>query len=169
MTAGGPKIAGEVLDCFTPQRGKLVVMFLGLLMFTAFAAWLLLAAEPGDLGYIRYVIWAVLVLCPVYAVDMGVRILRRTPTIVATGEGLVLRTILGFARPIPWAEIGEFRAVIMGKKPWLAIYLEDPRATLGAMDLGPRLMLAKSHVAGVPIQNAHRRPKLCTPFRFRST
>ena len=139
-----------ILASFTPSRAKMVVMFLGQIMFTVFAAYLLLAAEPGSLGFFRYAIWAALVLCPVYAVDLLLRILRRTPTIVATDQGLVFRTILGFSAPIPWAQIGEFRSVIMGKKPWLAIYLEDPRATFEAMPLGPRLMLAKSHSPGVP-------------------
>ena len=140
----------EVLARFTPQRGKLVVMFLGLLMFTGFAAYILLEAEPEALGLIRYAAWAAVVFCPVYAVDMAVRIVRRTPTVVATEQGLVLRSILGFSAPIPWAEIGEFRQVIMGKRPWLAVYLEDPRATFGRMDFGSRLMHARSHAAGVP-------------------
>jgi len=147
MTAPAP---GKVLASFTPSRAKQVVMFLGFVMFAAAAAYVLLAAEPGALGLIRYAIWAALVICPVYAVDTLARIVRRTPTVVATTEGLVFRTILGFSRPIPWAEIGEFRPVIMGKKPWLAVFLEDPRATFAAMDAGSRLLLAKSHTAGVP-------------------
>ena len=62
----------------------------------------------------------------------------------------MLRSILGFAAPIPWSEIGAFRAVIMGKKPFLAIYLDDPVGTFARLGTGARLMLAKSHAVGVP-------------------
>jgi len=141
-----------MLARFTPGRGKLLVTFLGLVMFTIAAAWVLLSLDAGAEGatYARLVLWAALVLCPVFAVDTLVRLIRHTPTIVATEQGLVFRSILGFSAPIPWAEIGGFRAVIMGKKPWLAIYLDNPLASFARMGLWTRLMHARSHSAGVP-------------------
>lgn len=141
-----------VLARFTPGRGKRLIVFLGLVMFTGAAAWMLLALEPGAQAatLVRLALWAALVLCPVFAADTLARLIRHTPTIVATDRGLVFRTILGFSAPLPWAEIAGFRAVIMGKKPWLAIYLHDPLGSFGRMSLWTRLMLARSHSAGVP-------------------
>jgi hypothetical protein len=144
----------EVLARFVPERGKLVVSFIGLLMFFAAALWVMIEVGPQRLrteaGLWRLVLWAVLVGCPVLAADTLARILRRTPTVVAIEEGLVLRSILGFSPPIPWAEITEFRPVMMGKKPFLGIFLADPVASFARMDFATRLMHAKSHAAGVP-------------------
>lgn len=144
----------EVLARFVPERGKLVVTFLGLVLFTAAAAYLLLATDAAELAqastFMRLALWAVLVLCPVFAADALARLMRRTPTVVATAEGLVLRSVLGFSAPIPWREIGGFRAMVMGKKPWLAIYLDDPVGTFSRLGTWTRLMHAKSHAAGVP-------------------
>ena len=84
------------------------------------------------------------------AADMLARIIRRTPTVVAIDDGLVLRSALGFSAPIPWPEISGFRSMIMGKKPYLAVYLDNPNGTFGRMGAASRLMHAKSHAAGVP-------------------
>jgi hypothetical protein len=144
----------EVLAGFVPERGKLVVTFLGLVMFTAAAAFVLLATDPDELAqasvFGQAALWAALVLCPVFAVDALARLVRRTPTVVATSEGLVFRSVLGFSQPIPWSEIGAFRPVIMGKKPWLAIYLDDPVGTFARLGTWTRVMHAKSHAAGAP-------------------
>jgi hypothetical protein len=147
----------RVLASFAPHRGKLLVTFLGLVMFTAAGAYVLLAVEPeqiraalgvGEFG--RLALWAVLVLCPVFAVDALARIMRRTPNVVATGEGLAFRSIAGFSEPIPWREISGVRAVFISKKPYLAIYIDDPNGVFGRMGTWTRLMHAKSHAAGVP-------------------
>ena len=144
----------EVLARFVPHRGKLVATFLGLVMFMAAAVYVMVAIGPealrNEAGLWRLVLWAVLLGCPVFAADALARIVRRTPTVVAVEEGLVLRSVLGFSAPIPWAEIGAFRPVIMGKKPFLAIYLDDPVRTFARLGIGARLMHAKSHAAGVP-------------------
>lgn len=144
----------EVLARFGPKRGTQIVTLLGLVLFTVAAAYVLVTVEPEALAqastFMRLALWAVLVGCPVFAADTLARILRRTPTVVATVEGLVFRSIAGFSAPIPWGEIGAFRAVIMGKKPWLAIYLDDPVGTFSRMGTMTRLMHAKSHAAGTP-------------------
>jgi hypothetical protein len=144
----------EVLASFGPGRGKLAVIFLGLVLFTVAAAYVLLTIDPSDLAqassFMRLALWAVLVLCPVFAADTLARLVRRTPTVVATGEGLVFRSIIGFSAPIPWCEIGAFRPVIIGKKPWLAIYFDDPVGTFSRLGIWTRLMHAKSHAAGAP-------------------
>jgi hypothetical protein len=144
----------DVLARFVPHRGKLVVTFIGLVMFFAAAVYAMLAIGPEELrngsGIGRLALWAALVGCPVFAADVLARILRRTPNVVATGEGLVFRSIAGFSEPIPWREISGFRSVIMGKKPYLAIYLDDPNGTFGRLGMWTRLMHAKSHAAGVP-------------------
>ncbi len=144
----------EVLARFVPHRGKLVATFLGLVMFMAAAVYVMVAIGPEELrkgsGFGRLVLWAVLVGCPVFAADVLARLVRRTPTVVAVEEGLVLRSVLGFSMPIPWREIGAFRPVIMGKKPYLAIYLDDPVGTFARLGTLTRLMHAKSHAAGVP-------------------
>ncbi len=129
-------------------------MFFGLVMFTVAAAGALLTASPEDLrqgpAFGRQALWVVLVLCPVFAVDLAVRIIRRTPALVATGEGLVFRSILGFSPPIPWREISYIGPVVMGKKLYLGIHLKDPVATFARFGTGMRLMHAKSHAANVP-------------------
>ncbi len=146
--------APVILARFVPHRGKLVVTFLGLAMFMAAAVYLMIAIGPqalrNEAGLWRLALWAVLLGCPVFGADALARIVRRTPTVVAVGEGLVLRSVLGFTGPIPWREIGAFRPVIMGKKPYLAIYLDDPAGTFGRLGVLARLMHAKSHAAGVP-------------------
>ncbi len=144
-----------VLARFVPHRGKLVVTFLGLVMFMAAAVYVVIAIGGpeklrSEVGLWRLVLWAALIGCPVFAADTLARIVRRVPTVVATGEGLVLRSVLGFCAPIPWAEIGAFCAVVMGKKPYLAIYLDDPVGTFARLGIGARLMHAKSHASGVP-------------------
>ena len=148
------EVKPEVLASFAPSRIKLVVTFLGLLLFTAAGAVVLLSLEVEQLRqastFGRAALWAVLVLCPVFAVDAMVRLIRRTPTLVATEEGLVIRSIIGFSAPIPWSEISGFEPVIMGKKPWLAVYLEDPNASFARLGIWTRLMHAKSHAKGVP-------------------
>ncbi len=143
-----------VLARFVPHRGKLVATFLGLVMFMAAAVYVMIDIGPEALrdgsGLGRLVLWAALLGCPVFAADALARIVRRTPTVVAVEEGLVLRSVLGFSEPIPWREIGAFRPVIMGKKPYLAIYLDDPVGTFARLGILTRLMHAKSHSAGVP-------------------
>jgi hypothetical protein len=132
----------------------MVVYFLGLVMFTAAAAHILLTIEPEEFragyGFGRIALWLALVLCPVLAVDTLARIIRRTPNVVATDQGLAFRSILGFSDPIPWPEIGGFRAVIMGKRPYLAVYLEAPVETFARMNFWTRMMHARSHAPGVP-------------------
>ncbi len=144
----------EVLARFVPHRGKLVATFLGLVMFMAAAVYVMIDIGPEALrkgsGLGRLVLWAVLVGCPVFAADALARIVRRTPTVVAVEEGLVLRSVLGFSAPIPWREIAGCRPVIMGKKPYLAIYLDDPVGTFARLGTWTRLMHAKSHAPGVP-------------------
>ena len=143
-----------VLARFTPQRGKLVVMFLGLVLFTMVGAYVLLTIDPEELAQtstlVRLTLWAVLAGCPVFAADMLARIVRRVPTVVATSEGLAFCSIAGFSEPIPWREISGFQPVVMGKKLYLGIYLDDPNGTLGRLGLWARLVHAKSHAAGVP-------------------
>jgi hypothetical protein len=119
-------------------------------MFTAAAAYMLLESEPEALGLLRYVLWIALVACPALAFDALERLLRHAPTILATDEGLVFRSILGVSDPIPWPRIAEFRSVIMGKRPFLAVYLHDPVAVFAGMRLATRLMHARSHSPGVP-------------------
>jgi len=144
----------RILARFTPRRGLLAGMFLCLVMFTVGAAGALLTADPEELSkgpaFARQALWVVLVLCPVFAADMAARIIRRTPNLVATGEGLVFRSILGFSPPIPWSEIANIGPVVMGKKLYLGIQLEDPIATFARFGTGMRLMHAKSHAPGVP-------------------
>ena len=150
MSAGPP----QILASFVPGRVKMAIYFLGLLMFTAAAAQVLLTIGPEEFragyGFGRIALWVALVLCPVLAVDALARILRRTPNVVATDQGLAFRSILGFSDPIPWPEIGGFRAVIMSKRPHLAVYLEAPVETFGRMNFWTRMMHARSHAAGVP-------------------
>jgi len=144
----------RILASFVPSRPKMVIYLLGLVMFTAAAAHVLLTIGPDEFragyGFGRIALWLALVLCPVLAVDTLARILRRTPNVVATERGLAFRSILGFSDPIPWPEISGFRAVIMGKRPHLAVYLEAPVETFARMSFWTRMMHAKSHAAGVP-------------------
>ena len=144
----------DVLARFMPHRSKLMVTFLGLVMFMAAAIYVMIAVGPealrNEAGLWRLALWAVLILCPVFAADTLARIVKRTPTVVATDEGLVLRSVLGFCQPIPWAEIAGFRPVIVGKKPYLAIYLDDPVGSFARLGTWTRLMHDKSHAAGAP-------------------
>jgi hypothetical protein len=129
-------------------------MFLGLVMFTVAAAGTLLTVDAEALrqgpAFGRQALWVVLVACPVFAADMLARLVRRTPNLVATEEGLVLRSILGFTPPIPWRRIAAFSPVVIGKKAFLGIYLDDPRETLAGLGMGMRLMHVRSHAAAVP-------------------
>ena len=144
--------APVILARFVPYQIKLVVMCLGMVMFTAAAAGVLLTIEPEALRQaptlVRLGLWGSLVACPVFGVDMAVRLIRRTPTVVATAEGLVLRSTLGFTSPIPWREITAFRPVTIGRKPYLGIYLDDPRGTLGGFGTMMQMIHVKSHQTG---------------------
>jgi len=127
-------------------------MLAGLAMFTVAAAGLLLTEKSEDmeqgLGFARLSLWLVLVACPVFAVDTWVRLTRRTPSLVATEEGLVFRSILGFSPPIPWREIDLIAPVLIGKKLYLGIYLNNPNATLTGFGTGMRLIHVRNHAAG---------------------
>ncbi len=144
----------EVLARFVPSRGILLGMFLGLVMFTVAAAGTLLTVDAEALSqgpaFGRQALWVVLVACPVFAADMLARLVRRTPNLVATEEGVVLRSILGFTPPIPWRLIAAFSPVVIGKKAFLGIYLDDPPATLAGFGIGMRLMHVRSHAVAVP-------------------
>ncbi|MFQ5565306.1 MAG: hypothetical protein ACE5EU_02985 [Paracoccaceae bacterium] len=146
--------APVVLARFTPHRGILAGMFLCLVMFTVAAAGTLLTVEPEDLQhgppFGRQALWVVLVACPVFAADTLARLIRRTPNLVATEEGLVLRSILGFTPPIPWSRIAAIGPVVIGKKLYLGINLDDPRRTLAGFGTGMRLMHVRSHAENVP-------------------
>ena len=87
-----------VLARFVPHRGKLVATFLALVMFMAAAIYVMIDIGPEALrngsGLGRLVLWAALLGCPVFAADALARIVRRTPTVVAVEEGLVLRSVL---------------------------------------------------------------------------
>ena len=144
--------APVILARFVPHRGKLVVMFLGMVMFTVAAAGVLIGIDPEALRQgptlIRLALWGALVLCPVFGADMLARLVRRTPMVVATEEGLVLRSTLGFTPPIPWREIAAFSPVTIGRKPYLGIYLDAPRETLGRFGTMMQLMHVRSHGTG---------------------
>lgn len=146
--------APRILARFTPHRGLLTGMCLFLLLFAVAAALALVAfdadALPGNPLIARAVLWLVVVLCPVYAADMLARIIRRTPTLVATEEGLVMRSIAGFTAPIPWDEIAAIAPVEMSRKLHLAIQLKDPRASFARLGPWGRLVFAKSHAENVP-------------------
>jgi len=115
----------KVLARFTPKRGMQIGIFICLVMFAVAAAFTLLTVPPeqmvGDFSFSRISLWLVVVLCPVYAVDTLARIIRRTPTVVATEAGLVFRSLASFTEPIPWDEIEAIGATVMGKKLYLAI------------------------------------------------
>lgn len=140
---------------FEPSRGKLVVMVVGLAVFTALAAWVLAitpaeAREDQGSSIVQVALWAVVVLCPAYALDLGLRLSRRTPTVEAIEEGVILRSVMNISAVVRWDEIETFAPVEMGRKPWLAIYLRDPVETMRRLGTGARLTLAKSHAKGVP-------------------
>jgi hypothetical protein len=140
---------------FVPARGKLAVMVAGLVVFTGLAAWLLRitpaeAWEGEEAVILRLALWAVVVLCPVYAVDLAIRLARGTPTLIATGEGLVLNAAFGVSTFVPWDDIEMIAPVEMSRKLWLGIYLRHPVETLAHLGTVPRLMLVKSHAEGVP-------------------
>jgi len=138
----------EVLARFVPHRGKLVATFLGLAMFMAAAIFVMIDIGPEALrngsGLGRLVLWAALLGCPVFAADALARIVRRTPTVVAVEEGLVLRSILGFSPVIPWKRIAAFQPVVISKKTYLGIYLDDPRETLAGFGTFMQMMHVKS-------------------------
>jgi hypothetical protein len=144
----------RVLARFTPKRGMQIGIFLCLVMFTLAAAATLLVVPPermaGDSWFGRVSLWLVVVLCPIYAADTLARIVRRTPTVVATEAGLVFRSLAGFTQPIPWSEIEAIGATVMGKKLYLAIQLKDPRASFARLGTWGRLVFAKSHARNVP-------------------
>ena len=146
--------APKVLARFTPNRGLLLGMFLGMVMFTVAAAGTVLTIDPEALRqgppFGRQALWLVLLACPVFAADMLARLVRRTPNLVATEEGLVLRSILGFTPLIPWNRIAAFSPVVIGKKAFLGIYLDDPPETLAGLGVGMRLMHVRSHATEVP-------------------
>lgn len=140
---------------FVPARGKLAVMVAGLGAFACLAAWLLWitpteAWEGEEAVILHLALWAVVVLCPVYAVDLAIRLARGTPTLIATGEGLVLNAAFGLSAFVPWADIDTIAPVEMSRKLWLGIYLRHPVETLARLETVPHLMLVKSHAAGVP-------------------
>ena len=154
--------APEVLARFTPNPGLLLGMFLGMAMFTVAAAGTLLTVDAEALrqgpAFGRQALWLVLVACPVFGADMLARLIRRTPNLVATEEGVVLRSILGFTPPIPWPRISAITPVVIGKKAFLGIYLEDPRETLAGFGIGMRLMHVRSHdtrVANITLRAFH--------------
>ena len=144
--------APVILARFVPYRIKLVVMCLGMVMFTVAAAGVLLTIEPEALSQaptlVRLGLWGSLVACPVVGVVIAVRLIRHTPTVVATAEGLVLRSTLGFTSPIPWREITAFRPVTIGRKPYLGIYLDNPRETLAGLGTWMQMMHVRSLKAG---------------------
>lgn len=141
---------------FVPDRGMMLVMAAGLVVFSVLAAWALAAAlgeaegEAGGSGILRAALWAVAVLCPVYGAEMAVRVARGTPTLAATEEGLVLRSLFGASARLRWDEVALVAPVEMGRKLWLAIYLHEPRAVLGRLGLMARVVLVRSHGEGVP-------------------
>lgn len=151
MTRGGD---GE-LARFAPARGKLAVMAGGLIVFAGLAGWLLWITPAegweGESGGIMWLaLWAVVLLCPIWAAEYAVRLARGTPTVVATAEGLEARGGFGAVARLGWDEISLIAVVEMGRKFWLGIYLHAPRETLGRLGFLSRTVLAKSHAEGVP-------------------
>lgn len=140
---------------FAPARGKLTVLVAGLLAFAGLAGWVLwitpAEAWAGEVpGILQVALWAAATLCPLCAADHAVRLLRHTPTLVATPEGLALRGAFGVAARLRWQEISLIAPVEMGRKVWLAVYLNQPHATLGHLGVWTRLILVKSHAEGEP-------------------
>ena len=140
---------------FVPERGKLAVMVAGLVIFTGLAAWLLWIT-PGEAweaegnGVLLAALWAVALACPVYALDLALRLARGTPTVAATEEGLVLRAAFGVSAFVSWDDIEIIAPVEMSRKLWLGIYVRRPVETLERLGLPARLTLVKSHAEGVP-------------------
>ncbi|HUF86295.1 MAG TPA: hypothetical protein VMM59_02845 [Thermohalobaculum sp.] len=147
--------ADAALARFAPAPGKLAVMAVGLAVFAGLAVWVLWITpaeawqEQGSL-VVRVALWGVALICPVWAADLALRLVRGTPTLAATADGLVLRAGFGARAALGWDEIALVAPVEMGRKFWLAIYLRAPRAALGRLGLLARLMLVKSHGEGVP-------------------
>lgn len=129
-------------------------MAAGLVLFAVAAVTALLTADPATLGegltVPRVSLWLVVVLCPVFAVDAVIRMVRRTPSMVATEEGVLLRSIMGYTDPIQWHEIKAFVPEVISKKLWLAIYLSDPGETLAGYSLVTRLLHVRSHDEDAP-------------------
>ncbi len=142
----------QILARFVPHRGLTAGMFAGFVLFAFAAVLALMNANAADLGegatVVRISLWIIVVLCPVYAVDLFFRLVRGTPTLVATSGGIVMRSILGFTDPIPWAEIDEFAAVVISKKLCLGIFLTDPRRTLADYSMMMRFMHVRAHDPG---------------------
>ena len=129
-------------------------MAAGLVLFALAAVAALLSADPAQLGeglsVARIGLWLVVVLCPVFAVDAVMRLFRRSPTLVATEEGVALRSILGYTEPIPWGDIQAFVPEVISKKLWLAIYLRDPGHTLADYSIVTRLLHVRTHDEDAP-------------------
>ncbi len=146
--------AGRVLARFAPKPWVLVVTVLGLALFAATAVVALLMLEPDAAdGWElprRLALWAAIVFCPVYAWDALQRLRHGLPSLVATEEGLVFRSILGFTPPVPWSEIEAIGPAVLGKKLYLAVALHDPGRSLTRFGTLERLLHVRSHAAGQP-------------------
>lgn len=144
----------RILARFTPKRAMLIGIFVCLVLFAGAAAVTLLTVPAETLAkgswFAHLSLWLVLVFCPVSAVDTLARIIRRTPTVVATEQGLVFRSLAGFSAPIPWDEIEAIGPAVTGKKLYLAIQLKNPRASFARLGTWGRLVFAKSHAENVP-------------------
>ena len=144
----------RVLARFVPQWWIQAGLAAGLVLFAAAAVTALLTADPAALGegatVARVCLWLVVVLCPVFAVDAVARLIRRTPTLVATDEGVSMRSILGYTDPIPWGDIQAFVPEVISKKLWLAIYLRDPGHTLADYSILTRLLHVRTHDEDAP-------------------
>ncbi|MDH3669303.1 MAG: hypothetical protein OEN23_20505 [Paracoccaceae bacterium] len=142
----------QILARFVPHRGLTAGMFAGLVLFAIAAVLALMNADAADLGegvtIVRISLWTIVVLCPVFAIDQFFRLVRGSPTLVATSDGIVMRSILGFTDPIPWAEIDEFAPVVISKKLCLGIFLTDPRRTLADYSMMMRFMHVRAHDPG---------------------
>ena len=143
-----------MLASFAPKPWILVVTFLGLALFTATAVIALTMIEPvpeDDWALGRRIgLWAAIVFCPAYAWDVWQRLRRKLPSLVATEEGLVLRSILGFTPTIPWSEIEAIGPMVLGKKAYMAVFLADPRRGLAEFGNWQRVMHVRSHAKREP-------------------
>jgi len=144
----------RVLARFAPKAYIQAGMAAGLALFSAAAVTALLTADPATLGegltVPRISLWLVVVLCPVFAADAVIRLVRGTPSLVATEEGVLLRSILGYTEPIAWHEIKAFVPEVISKKLWLAIYLCDAGETLAGYSVITRLLHVRSHDEDAP-------------------
>ena len=135
-------------DVVYHSKVRLILVVLGSLMFVVLGYWFV----SGGVGTVLVVGWLSIVFfgcCGIYGVW---RLVRPTPAVIVSAQGIVDNATANSAGLVPWSTIREVKILAFMNQRYLGIFVHDPAAFIAQHSRLKRVaMQSNFRLAGTPV------------------